>query len=293
MVGPPGAGKTMLASRLPGLLPDLEPDSALEVTCIHSAAGLRLPPGGLVRRPPFRAPHHGASSVSLIGGGSHAMRPGEISAAHQGVLFMDELGEFDTNVLESLRQPLEEGAVRVARAKASVTFPARFLLVAAMNPCPCGDGGAPGTCRCSDAARARYARRLSGPLLDRFDLRVEVTRPEIHHLLSAEPGEPTHRVAERVARVRALAATRGVGANSHTPAHRLDEVAPLSPPATAIVEGALRANRLSARGLQRVRLVARTIADLAGAEGELSAEHLTLALSLRAEPSTTALRRAG
>ncbi|MEO6318931.1 MAG: YifB family Mg chelatase-like AAA ATPase, partial [Acidimicrobiales bacterium] len=177
LLGPPGAGKTMLASRLPGLLPPLDDRAALETTRIHSAAGLGLPADGLVRHPPFRAPHHGASSVALVGGGSATMRPGEISAACNGVLFLDELAEFATHVLDALRQPLEEGVVRVARAAATVTFPARFLLVAAMNPCPCGYGSRPGGCRCSDGARARYQRRLSGPLLDRFDLRLPVHRP--------------------------------------------------------------------------------------------------------------------
>jgi magnesium chelatase family protein len=293
MVGPPGAGKTMLASRLPGLLPDLDAEQALEVTCVHSAAGLTLPAGGLVRRPPYRAPHHGASAPSLVGGGTHAMRPGEISAAHCGVLFMDELGEFQTGVLEALRQPLEEGVVRVARARASVTFPARFLLVAAMNPCPCGEGGAPGSCRCSDAARARYARRLSGPLLDRFDLRVEVTRPEVHHLLGHEAGERPSAVAERVALVRQSAAERGITANARMAAHQIDDLAPLSPAAASVLEGALRAGRLSARGLHRVRCVARTIADLAAAPGPLAAEHVSLALSLRAEPTRADLRLVG
>ena len=172
MVGPPGAGKTMLARRLPGLLPPLERDEALEATRVHSAAGVPLP-GGLVRRPPFRAPHHGASTVALVGGGTAAMRPGEISLAHGGVLFLDELGEFPPAVLDA-PAPAARGGRRCGSAGPghASTFPARFLLVAAMNPCPCGAGGPRGACRCSDARRSRYARRLSGPLLDRFDLRV-------------------------------------------------------------------------------------------------------------------------
>jgi len=234
-------------------------------------------------RPPLRAPHHGASPVSLIGGGSSWLRPGEISLAHNGVLFLDEMGEFAAPVLDALRQPLEEGVVRVCRARASVTFPARFLLVGAMNPCPCGQGGPPGSCRCSDAARARYARRLSGPLLDRFDLRVPVAKPDVGELLGGPAGESSAAVAERVAAVRALAAYRGVRANAHIPAGGLDEVAPLSPAARRIVEYRLRAGTLSARGLHRVRRVARTVADLDGGPHEVGEEHLCTALELRTE----------
>ncbi len=196
-IGPPGAGKTMLASRLPGLLPPLERDRALEVTMIHSASGIALPPGGLVREPPFRAPHHTSSQVSLVGGGSQFIRPGEASIAHGGVLFMDELAEFAPSVLDGLRQPLESHVVNVSRSGIRAVLPADFLLVAAMNPCPCG-GGAPGACVCGDAVLHRYARRVSGPLLDRFDLRVPVHRPAVDDLLVNEPGECTAVVAERV-----------------------------------------------------------------------------------------------
>ena len=285
LVGPPGAGKTMLARRLPGLLPELTDEQALDATCIHSAAGLPLPAGGLVRRPPFRAPHHGASAVSLVGGGSHTMSPGEISLAHHGVLFLDELGEFEPSVLDSLRQPLEEGVIRVARLAAKVAFPARILLVAAMNPCPCGEGAVPGGCRCSPAARARYARRLSGPLVDRFDLRVEVGRPDVPELLSSDGGEPTAAVAERVARVREVAQRRGVASNSRLPAWRLDDVAVLDRPASRVVERTLRSGRLTGRGLGGVRRVARTVADLAGHDGPLGVDHVSTALALRAEPT--------
>ncbi len=284
MVGPPGAGKTMLATRLPGLLPDLGDREALEVTRVHSVAGLRLPAGGLVRRPPFRSPHHGSSGPALVGGGSSWLRPGEASMAHHGVLFLDELAEFAPSVLDALRQPLEEGSIRVCRASGTATFPARFLLVAATNPCPCGDGGPPGACRCSDRARARYGRRLSGPLLDRFDLRVDVGRPASGELLGGDPGEPSAAVAARVAGVRALAAERGTGTNAAIPVGRLDELAPLSAGAAAVVAGALRAGSLTARGLHRVRRVARTIADLAGRAEAVGEEDICLALQLRADP---------
>ena len=281
MVGPPGAGKTMLACRLPGLLPPLDGAVAVEATCVASASGLRLPAGGLVRRPPFRSPHHSASAVSVLGGGA-VMRPGEVSLAHGGVLFLDELGEFPVHVLDSLRQPLEEGVIRIARAKAVVEHPARFLLVAAMNPCPCG---AALGCRCSDGARARYARRLSGPLLDRIDLRVDVPRPDVEHLLAGPPGEPSAVVASRVARVRALAAERGVRCNADLTARQLDECAPLQGGAAVLLEDALRSGTLSARGLQRVRRVARTLADLRGGGGDpVSDEDVALALQLRSDP---------
>ena len=287
LVGPPGAGKTMLAKRLPGILPPLTPEEAIEVTRIHSVAGVTLPAGGLVRRPPFRAPHHSASLVSLVGGGGPRMRPGEVSCAHRGVLFLDEMGEFHMDVLDTLRQPLEEGRILVCRARASVSFPARFLLVGAMNPCPCGDSR-PGVCRCTDAQRARYANRVSGPLLDRFDLRVRVERPDADELLptawqTPPTAESSATVAARVAAARELAATRGAGRNADIPASRLDQLAPLSRDARRVLEVRLRQGRLSARGLHRVRRVARTLADLAGREEAVGVEDVFAALSLRAE----------
>jgi magnesium chelatase family protein len=284
LVGPPGAGKTMLAARLPGLLPDLDDPEALEATRIHSAAGETLPSAGLVRRPPFRAPHHGASAVSLVGGGTALLRPGEISLASNGVLFLDELGEFPPTVLDGLRQPLEEGVIRITRARGSARFPARFLLVAATNPCPCGQGGPPGACRCSDQARSRYARRLTGPLVDRFDLRVDVSRPDPGELLTGPSGEPTAEVAQRVLAARARARRRGVRCNAELPAPRLDELAPVTPGALRLLDMALRVGALSGRGLHRVRRVARTLADLAGRDGPLAEEDIGLALQLRAEP---------
>jgi magnesium chelatase family protein len=279
MTGPPGSGKTMLARRLPGLLPPLSREEAIETTRIHSAGAITV--DALIDRPPLRAPHHGASAVALIGGGHAWMRPGEISLANNGVLFLDEMGEFPAVVLDALRQPLEEGVVRVCRAKAAVTFPARFLLVAAMNPCPCGEAGAPGACRCSDAARTRYARRLSGPLLDRFDLRIAVSRPDAPQLLAGPPGEGSAAVAERVVQARVHAARRGVRCNAELTGGALRKATELSPAATRLLEHKLRSGTLSARGLDRIRRVARTLADLDGAPELLSDEHVCTALELR------------
>ena len=286
MVGPPGAGKTMLATRMVDLLPGLERDQALATTRVHSAAGLRIPDGGLVARPPLRAPHHGASMVAVVGGGTAAMRPGEISCAHNGILFLDELGEFSVPVLDALRQPLEEGVVRVSRAARAVTLPARFLLVGAMNPCPCGEGGSDGLCRCSDAARARYARRLSGPLLDRFDLRVDVRPPAPAVLLGGGPEESTETVAGRVADARTRAASRGVRCNAELPANRLDEVAPLSEGAAEVLTRELERGQLTGRGLRRVRTVARTVADLQGHGSTIDVEVVRAALALRPLPKS-------
>ena len=293
MSGPPGAGKTMLASRLPGLLPALAHSDAMVTTRVHSAAGVALPAGGLVRRPPFRAPHHGASSVAMVGGGGPRLQPGEISLATNGVLFLDELAEFHTDVLDALRQPLEEGVVRVVRASHRTTFPARFQLIAAMNPCPCGDGGAPGGCRCSGAAVMRYTRRLSGPLVDRFDLRIPVSRPDPRLLVGGVRGEPSSVVAERVLDARHRAASRGVRCNGDLVPRELDEHAPLTNEAADKAESLLRLGRLSARGLQRVRRVALTLSDLAGDSAPIALGHFETAISLRSDPLVMTARSGG
>ena len=270
MIGPPGSGKTMLAERLVGLLPPLTAEEALAVTRVHSTAGCALPEGVLLDRPPFRAPHHQASMASLVGGGSWSLRPGEISLATHGILFLDELGEFPVAALEALRQPLEEGVIRVSRAGGTVTFPAAFLLVAAMNPCPCGEGVYEGACRCSVVARDRYRRRLSAPLLDRFDLVVALSRPDPDDLLSGRPGEPSAAVADRVAAARArVAAAAGSGGP-----------VPLATDAEALLAAKLRGGGLSARGLHKVSRVAQTVATLDGATS-VTFEHVSEALALR------------
>ena len=291
LVGAPGSGKTMLAKRMPGLLPPLDPATSLETTMVHSAAGVRLPAGGLVRRPPFRAPHHSSSMVSLVGGGSTALRPGEISLSHGGVLFLDELGEFAPVVLDGMRQPLEEGVIRLARARASATLPARFLLVAATNPCPCG-GGPPGTCECDDGARLRYLRRLSGPLLDRFDLRVGVARPGVDDLLASGGGEPTALVAARVAAARARSMDRIGMPPAHIPPALLDTLAPISAEARSHLRDELERDQLTGRGYHRVRRVARTIADLEGDNEVVELHHVVLAIQLRVRLGVTTRERA-
>jgi len=284
MSGPPGAGKTMLARRLPGVLPALTFDEALEVTAIHSVAGLLPPGGGLVTARPFRAPHHTISDAALVGGGS-VPRPGEISLAHHGVLFLDEMPEFNRRVLEVLRQPLEEGCARIARAARTVVFPARFVLVAAMNPCPCGYLGSEARpCRCTPPQIARYRGRLSGPLRDRIDLTVEVAALPWREMAAGEPGEATAAVRARVLHARARQRgrhRRGRAAlNAHLTPAQVRRHCPLDAPGARLLEAAVGRLGLSARACDRVLKVARTIADLAGAAG-VEAAHVAEALQFR------------
>jgi magnesium chelatase family protein len=282
----------MLARRLPALLPDLEPAMALETTMIHSASGVPLPGGGLVTRPPFRAPHHTSSLPSLVGGGSHALRPGEISLSHGGVLFLDEMGQFPQAVLDGLREALELGRIMVGRVEGDrVPMPARFQLIGATNPCPCG-GGAPGACECNERSRSRYIGRLSGPLLDRFDLRVAVDRPAVDELFGGEPGESTAQIVPRVMQARRMALERSGMLNAALDEHGLKEFAPLSKAASAMLHRELDRGRLTARGLHRVWRVARTLTDLDGNAGEIDEAKVIIALGMRARIGLSAIGQA-
>ncbi len=281
-IGPPGAGKTMLARRLPGILPPLELDEAIEMSRVHSVAGLLPPQAPLCRTRPFRAPHHGTSEAGLVGGGS-GPRPGEVSLAHHGVLYLDELPHFRVAALEAMRQPLEDGFVTVARAARSVVFPARTMLVAAMNPCPCGWHGEAGDrCRCPPTLVERYRSRLSGPLLDRIDLQVRLGAVAPSMAVAAGgSAESSATVRARVQGARARARLRGQpGPNAHLPPAWLPRVAGLDEAGRALLEGAAHRQRLSARGCARVLRVARSIADLAG-EAAIASHHLAEALALR------------
>jgi magnesium chelatase family protein len=286
LIGPPGAGKTMLARRLPTILPPLNLREALETTKIHSVAGLLAKDAALIAIRPFRSPHHTISDVALVGGGSHPA-PGEISLAHNGVLFLDELPEFKRTVLEVLRQPMEQRKVTISRARLTVDFPASFMLIASMNPCPCGYYNHPDKdCVCAPGAVKKYLNKISGPLLDRIDLHVEVTPVSYDELSNFErPQVTSQEIRERVTQARILQTERFeshplIYANAQMPSHMVREICQINQPGKILVKKAMEKLQLSARAYDRILKVARTIADLAGKE-EILIEHLAEAIHFR------------
>ena len=283
MVGPPGSGKSMLARRLPSILPDMTRREALECTEVHSVLGLTSAERPLLLQRPFRAPHHTVSAMGMAGGGSNP-RPGEISLAHNGVLFLDELPEFSKEVLETLRQPLEDGTVQISRVSGSAEFPARFMLVCAMNPCRCGWYGYPDRCRCTPREVEKYLGRLSGPLLDRIDLYAEVPPLDFEELSRRSRGESSQVIKARVNAARALQSTRfgpdGPDCNAHMGQAQLAQYCALDGAGTALIRGAFDRMGLTARSYDRILRVARTIADLDGAE-HIAVDHLAEAIQYR------------
>jgi magnesium chelatase family protein len=285
LIGPPGSGKTMLAKRIPTILPPLNLQEALETTKIHSVAGKLQPDAMLVARRPFRSPHHTISDMALVGGGSHP-QPGEISLAHNGVLFLDELPEFRRSVLEVMRQPMEERRVNISRAKLSIDFPASFMLLASMNPCPCGFYNHPEReCTCPPGAVQKYLNRISGPLLDRIDLHVEVTPVGFNELSSTDIGETSAVIRERVIRARERQHRRfsdyiGVYANAQMDSSLLKKTCRIEKQGTAILKIAMEKLNLSARAYDRILKVSRTIADLDDKD-EIKTEHLAEAIQYR------------
>ncbi|MDD7397399.1 MAG: YifB family Mg chelatase-like AAA ATPase [Eubacteriales bacterium] len=283
LCGTPGSGKTMLARAIPSILPELTFEEALEITKIHSLTGRR----GLVKERPFRAPHHGASAAALVGGGTKA-QPGEISLAHLGVLFLDEFPEFQRTVLESLRQPLEDGCITVSRAMASSTYPAAFILVAAMNPCPCGNRGSrQRRCTCTPVQIQRYVKRLSGPLLDRIDIQMEMHEVPLEELSQKQRGECSAVIRQRVNLARQRQRERfkeeSIHMNAQMNVRQLETYCPLSPECRGLLQQVFTRMHLSARGYQRIRKVARTIADLEGRE-QIEPRHLSEAIRYRSLP---------
>jgi magnesium chelatase family protein len=284
MVGAPGAGKTLLARSMPSILPAMGIDEALEVTKIYSVAGLLPSETPLVRHRPFRAPHHTISHAGLVGGG-HWPRPGEISLAHRGVLFLDELPEFGSRTLEGLRQPVEDGVVSIARSTGTLSFPARFMLVAAMNPCPCGYAGDPlRECTCAQSTVTRYQRRVSGPLMDRIDIHIEVPRVDVDKLTSDTLAEPSSAIRERVEQSRVRQRERFPGrpwmCNAQMGPADVREICVLEEEGSALVRAAMQQLYMSARAFHRILKLARTIADLAGSEG-IKTPHLAEAIQYR------------
>ena len=285
MIGVPGSGKTMLARCLPGILPRMTFEEALETTRIHSVAGLMRPGDGLMTERPFRTPHHAVSAPALVGGGSDA-KPGEISLAHNGVLFLDELPEYAPNVLEALRQPLEDGVVTVSRVRARAQYPSRCMLVAGMNPCPCGYyGSRVRPCHCGEYAIRKYLSHISGPLLDRMDLQVEVDAVPVDEIQSQAPGESSAAVRQRVQAARERQQRRlapfGLHSNAQMDAAALRELCPLKTEAQQLLSAAVERMGMSMRGYSRIVKVARTVADLEGAE-EIAPAHVAEAVQYRA-----------
>jgi len=283
LVGPPGTGKTLLARALPSILPPLDPDEAVEASAVHSVAGLIDPERPLLVARPFRAPHHTASHLALVGGGTPP-RPGEVSLAHAGALFLDEFAEYQPQALDTLREPLEEGAITISRAGGAATYPARFILVAAMNPCPCGHAGDPGIeCTCLPDAIERYRGRISGPVLDRIDLRVHVPRVAYEELRDERTREPSSAVRDRVCAARERMRARGRRTNAELSIAEVKRHCRLDDSAEALLAEAMRVRKLSARGYHRVLRVARTAADLDRSD-RIAGDHLATALLMRAAP---------